>query len=335
MTAAARRPLVNMAIVLDKSGSMQGEKIAQARQAAEMALERLGPEDIVSIVLYDTAVQTLVPATKLADRETIYAKIRGIQAGGNTALFAGVSKGAAEARKFFSRDRVNRIVLLSDGLANVGPDSPAELGRLGVALAEEGIVVSTIGFGLDYNEDLMAELALRSDGHHYFAENGVDLARAFDVEFGEAVSVVAQNVTIEIECAEGMRPVRVLGRPAEIAGRRVVVQMSQLFGERERYAILELETPAAPPEAARPVAAVRVSYDNMATEQADTIAKRVSARFSADRAEADQALDKRVMADVVEQIAVENNRKAMALRLRTEPPEFVAELMMPRMVRQE
>ena len=154
-----KRAPVNVAIVLDKSGSMEGDKIAKAKDAAIAAIGRLGSDDIVSVVAYDSTVQVIVPATKLSDKESVIEQIRRIEAGGSTALFAGVSKGADELRKFLDKNRVNRVILLSDGLANVGPQSPSELGALGASLMKEGISVSTMGLGLDYNEDLMTKLA--------------------------------------------------------------------------------------------------------------------------------------------------------------------------------
>ena len=110
----ANRAPVNVAIVLDRSGSMAGDKIEEAKRGAIAALNRLGPDDIVSVVTYNNTVDVLVPSTKLTDREAIYSRIRSIQTGGNTALFAGVSKGAAELRKFLDANRVNTLILLSD-----------------------------------------------------------------------------------------------------------------------------------------------------------------------------------------------------------------------------
>ncbi len=218
MSGKAKRTPANIALVIDRSGSMQGEKIQQAKEAARMAVDRLNGDDIVSVIVYDDTVNVLVPATKASDRSTILAGIERIKAGGSTALFAGVSKGAAEVRKFLSRERVNRIILLSDGLANVGPDTPGALGDLGSSLSKEGISVTTLGLGLGYNEDLMMQLAQRSDGNHAFVEHPRDLVKIFNYEFGDVLSVVAQEVLVTIECGEGIRPVKVLGRRADIAG---------------------------------------------------------------------------------------------------------------------
>lgn len=195
------RAPINVALVMDRSGSMSGEKLIHAKEAAISALSLLGSNDIVSIISYDDKPEVVVPATKLTDKEAVIRKISGITEGGSTALFAGVSRGAAELAKFREAGRINRIVLLSDGMANVGPSSPGELGDLGASLQKDGISVTTIGLGLGYNEDLMTNLARRSDGNHIFAERATDLASLFQKEFGGLLSVVAQNVLVTITCS--------------------------------------------------------------------------------------------------------------------------------------
>jgi len=141
MSPESDRAPINVALVLDKSGSMSGTKLAKAKEAACLAVRGLDSQDIVSIVTYDSTVEVLVPATKLTDKEAVCSKISRIESGGSTALFAGISKGAAELRKFLDRDRVNRVILLSDGLANVGPQTPGELGDLGASLRANGSAV--------------------------------------------------------------------------------------------------------------------------------------------------------------------------------------------------
>ena len=308
------RAPVNVAIVIDKSGSMSGEKIEKAKEAAILALHRLKSSDIVSVVLYDSEVEVLVPATKMTNRDDVIRKIRRISAGGSTALYAGVQNGAGEVRKFLSRNHVNRIVLLSDGLANIGPDNPSALGQLGANLVDEGMSVTTIGLGLGYNEDLMTQLAYKSDGGHYFAETADELASVFDQEFGRALSVVAQEVTIEIICGEGMRPVRLLGREGAIKGRSVFMDIQNIYSEHEKYAILEVEIPAQPDKKLRQLADVRVRYHDMKANATRKSGGACHIRFSDSKTTVEDSLNKRVLADAVEQIAIENNQRALALR---------------------
>ena len=309
------RPPVNVALVIDKSGSMRGERIRQAREAAIMALRRLDENDIVSVVVFDSDVRVLVPATKMTCREDIIRQIRGIAAGGTTALYAGVQAGAQEVQKFYSANRVNRVILLSDGHANVGPRTPQELGHLGARLSEKGLSVSTIGLGLSYNEDLMSILAYKSDGAHYFSESPAELASVFEREFERTLSVVAQEIRIKIVLPKGVRPVRLLGRQGQIDKQTVEINMGSAYSEHETYVLLEAEVDSVQPGGTSiPLADVSVQYRDMKSAQLRAENRYVKASLTTDEQTVDKHLNHRVMADVVEQIAIERNEQATALR---------------------
>ena len=296
MPVTTERVAVNVALVLDKSGSMNGRKIEEAKQAAIQAVRRLDANDIVSVVVYDSTVEVLVPATKLTDKDAVCKKIAHVQPGGRTALFAGVSKAAAELRKFIDRERVNRIILLSDGLANIGPSAPSELGSLGASLKKESISVTAMGLGLDYNEDLMVNLASSSGGNHVFIEDATQIAGFFAKEFNTVLSVVAQEVAITIDVAAGVRPVRVFGNQAEITGQKVFATLTQLYSGQEKFLVLEVEVPASPEGKARDIAKVSVAYDNMLTRSTDQLAGKASVNFS----RSDEIVAASVNTDVLE-----------------------------------
>lgn len=314
MPVTSERVAVNVALVLDKSGSMNGRKIEEAKQAAIQAVRRLDANDIVSVVVYDSTVEVLVPATKLTDKDAVCKKIAQIRPGGRTALFAGVSKAAAELRKFIDRERVNRIVLLSDGLANIGPSAPSELGSLGASLKKENISVTAMGLGLDYNEDLMVNLASNSGGNHVFIEDATQIAGFFQKEFNTVLSVVAQEVAITIDVAKGVRPVRVFGNQAEINGQKVVATLTQLYSRQEKFLVLEVDVPASPEGKPRDIANVSVAYDNMLTRRPDQLVGKASVNFSS----SDQVIAASVNADVLEAgvllFANERNKAATILR---------------------
>jgi Ca-activated chloride channel family protein len=294
---AARRPSVNVCLAIDRSGSMQGEKIVNAREGAIAALRRLGPADIVSVVAYDDVVQVLVPATRASERGFIEAGIRELEPGGSTALFAGVVKCAGELRKSADRNRVNRVILLSDGVANVGPSSPAELGALGAQLMEEGISVATVGLGTGYNADLMNELAMRSDGSHVFVERAEDLARFLDEELEAATTVVARDVDVRIRCGSGVRPLRVLGRPADIVGGTVTAPFAKIYARRQHYFVLELEVDATA-DAERRLADVQVKFHDLLRNQDDQRSQPVLARFTSRASAVDAAANPAILAEL-------------------------------------
>ncbi|MEP3479168.1 MAG: VWA domain-containing protein [Fuerstiella sp.] len=304
------RANVNLAIVMDKSGSMQGEKIKRAREAAIDAIQLLSKDDIVSIVTYDSTVNVLVPATKLTDKQMVIDRIKQIQPKGNTALFAGVSKGAAEVRKFLDKERVNRVILLSDGLANVGPASPGELGDLGKSMIEENISVSTLGLGLGYNEDLMAQLAKTSGGNHLFIEEASELADIFRSEFDDVLSVVAQEVDVTVTIPKGIRPVRVLGNAAEVNGQQIVTRLAQIYSEQDRHVVIEVELPANETAAKLQLAKVKVTYANMKSHESDELSGKTVIAFSDDAKTVEASLNSDVLADVVALVSSEQNKLA-------------------------
>jgi Ca-activated chloride channel homolog len=209
---------------------------------------------------------------------------------------------------------VNRIFLLSDGKANNGPSSPGELGQLGASLIKEGISVTTLGLGLGYNEDLMTQLALKSDGSHSFIQEPSQLTQIFNEDFGEMLDVVAQKVVVSIDCKAGVRPVRVLGRESDISGQTVVATMNQLYSKQEQFVLLEVEVPSTRVDQVRDIATVHLSYLNMGTKVNDHLSSSVAARFSKSDTEIAQKVCREVMVSCVSQIAVENNKKATELR---------------------
>ena len=277
---ATERPPVNLAIVLDRSGSMAGVKLAKAKDAAIEALRRLGANDRFSLVVYDSDVETIVPSQSAGNTEWIIPRIREINSRGSTALFSGVSQGASEIRKNLDGDYIHRLILLSDGQANVGPRSPDDLGRLGAALFKEHIAVTTVGVGNDYNEDLMTRLAQNSDGNTYFVEAGGDLPRIFAAELGDVLSVVARKVRIEIEFTGGARPVRIIGRDGRVSGNRVELTLNQLYGGQEKYVLVEVDLEPGRPRDVRRIVEARCTYEDAVGGRSDTVRAYADARFS-------------------------------------------------------
>lgn len=308
------RSPVNVALVLDRSGSMRGPKLAQAKEAAIMALNRLGASDYISVVAYDHKVDVPVPSMRAANRARIEDRISSLYAGGRTALYAGTRQGIREVRKNLDEDRVNRVILLSDGLANVGPRTPRELGKLGQWAADKGISVTTIGLGLGYNEDLMSKLAYNSDGNHAFVERPGDLVKIFNSEFGDVLSVVAQDVIIDIDISVGFKPVRVLGRTADIKGNRVKLRLNQLYGSQKKYVVIELDRKSAGSEGRSPLADIDVSYRSMKSQKRERVSARPMISYSSKKSVVRASVNKAVMADVTTQVATEANEEAVSLR---------------------
>lgn len=295
---------VNLAVVIDKSGSMNsGNKIENAKEAAITALRMLEPNNIFSLITYDDQARTIVPPTLVNNKKTIEEKIRGIRASGSTCLFAGVSVGANEIRKNISERCVNRIVLLSDGLANVGPDSPAEMGRLGVSLIKEGISVSAVGVGDDYDEDILTALAQNSDGNFYFVENSRDLLPIFSRELGSALNVAAKSINIHIECPQGVKPQGILGHDCRINGNSIDLFFNQVYGGHAKSLIFQIEVPPNAPDKKITVASLRMNYKDAESGKKYSAERMVSVSFSKNK----NLVAESYNTDVLNEVALQNN----------------------------
>jgi Ca-activated chloride channel family protein len=313
------RTPVNVAFVIDRSGSMYGPRLAQAREAAIMAVNRLQPADIASVVIFDQSVDVLVPAQHVTDPNHITDHIRLINARGSTAIHAGVLVGAAEVAKHLDARRLNRVVLLSDGQANVGPSRPGDFAQLGQALHARGISVSTVGLGLGYNEDLMQQLARNSDGNHAFARDPSDLINIFNKEFSDVLASCAQTVSVDVEFKAGIRPVRALSRDGVIEGQRARFTLNQVYAATEHYILLEvavdktLAEPAASP-AEQDFGLIKVAYTAPGSGAKQALDAPIRGRFSAADAEVKAARDLKVAEAVIEQTTRERTQRAVALQ---------------------
>lgn len=293
---SGERPPVNLALVLDRSGSMHGDRIARAREAAIAAVERLDSRDYVSVVVFDDRIDVLAGAQTAspANKAAIVEKLSTVEARGSTAIFGGVSAGAAELRKNLARNLVNRLVLLSDGQANVGPSSPEELGHLGAALFKEGISASTMGVGLGYNENLMAALSGRSDGNTYFIENSDDLPRIFNAELGDAFQVAARDVKLVVRFSNA-HPVELVGRDGRIEDATVTVDFNQIYSTQEKYVFVRTEFPVGRDGEKRPFATAEVSWTAPGSGKPGSASASASVSFSSDERVVRDSADVRLM----------------------------------------
>jgi len=236
-----RRPL-NLALVIDRSGSMNGPKLEGAKQAARFLVERLGPDDTMALITFDDTVDLLSPSA-VPDKAAMRSVIDGIDTGGMTNLSGGWLKGAEELRRIHEEGQ-RRVLLLSDGHTNVGMTAPGQLVSMAEGLRGERITTTTIGFGDGFDEDLLSAMATAAGGNAYFAEGPEDAARVFNEEFEGLATVVSQNVSVEITPISDVKLLGVLHEyPTVSVPGGLQVELGDFFGGENRRVIFEFAIP--------------------------------------------------------------------------------------------
>jgi len=191
---------------------------------------------------------------------------------------------------------------------------------------KEGISVTTVGLGLNYDEDLMARLALKSDGNTYFAENAGDLARIFDAELGDVLNIVARRAIVTIEFPEGVRPIRFVGREGSINGQNAGLTLNQIYGGQEKYALIEIETPRARPGTEREIARAQVVFEDAIANKSATLNAASRARFSDDKDAVLKSGNMKLQAEYADNRFAEARQKSIALADAGKPVEAAAAL---------
>ncbi|WP_372680914.1 VWA domain-containing protein [Desulfosarcina sp.] len=326
---AARLPLIDsdpvpaadLVIVLDRSGSMEGQKLSDVRQAVIGLLDQLEQDDRLALVTYSNGVQTqsaLAPMNE-ANRRRLTAVVERVHAGGGTNLGGGLKRGMDLLMQTTGTLRQRKVILISDGLANQGITDPDALGRIASAAVENRFSISTVGVGLEFNEMLMTAIADQGAGHYTFLEDPRVFAQVFESEFQATRHVAAADVNIRIPLEPGVRLEAAGGYPIRHEEGSAIIHPGNLLSGQSKTLYLTFQVPTTE-EKEIVMGRVQVRYRH--NDQTSTVdaARPLTVACVPDPAAVMASIKKDIWADQVVQESFSRLKEAVAADIRDGDP---------------
>jgi Ca-activated chloride channel family protein len=305
-----QRVPVNLALVIDRSGSMRGQKLDDAKRAAREFILRVSPGDRLAVIHYGTSVTTF-PSTLVTEeaREQMLSFVAALEDDGSTNISGGMEAAAQQLRPYIQEFRVSRAILMSDGQPTAGLVREEELTQLARSLREQGIAVSALGVGDDFNENLMQAMAEQGGGFTGFLDSS-QLAEVFNRELEQATGTVARSVEARLELPPQVVSVEVMGANVINEGRTVRVPLYDMAGGQSARMVVKLTLNTQPSE--QPLALLNAAVRYIDVEQDRQAEARVAlaARSSDDAAVVRANLDKDVRIHAVRAMGTQQMRAA-------------------------
>jgi Ca-activated chloride channel homolog len=294
-----RRMPLNVSFVLDRSGSMAGDKLAYTKKAVNFALGNLNAADMASVVVFDDRVDVLLPPENVVHKDAMTQKVSALWTGGCTNLSGGLLKGSALVRENLAEGFVNRVIMLTDGLANRGVTYPSRITEMVREIAVSRISVSTLGVGEDFQEDLLVDMAEAGSGNFYFIESADKIPEIFQQELQGLLSVTAQNMALAFRPANGVVVSGVMGYQPSW-GEEVSIALPDMYSGEVKTLLFELQvaTGAAGP---MDLGCLSLRYDNVAGKLS-TVSYTID--ISADVTDDEKLIESGFSMDVVKEVEI-------------------------------
>ncbi len=313
---AVQRAPLDVALVVDTSGSMSGAKIHNARLAAASFIDGLAEGDIVSLYSFSSGVTELAPPTVVnADsRALLLQRVAGLYAAGGTNLYGGLQAAAGAASQAPPTHPVRRVVMISDGRGNIGPSSAEELGDLAARATENGTQVTAIGVGLDYDESTLGALAVRSAGRLYHLEEPQQMAAILHDELELLGQTVASNAVIELAPAPGVVFEGTDNLRVDQQNGRLQIPLGSLHGAQHREILVRVRVTTARSPGRQSLGVARLAYDDPSargTRRNQEVG--LAVEHTADPAAQTSSANERVVAMVTRYEAAQSQQRAARL----------------------
>jgi Ca-activated chloride channel family protein len=240
---------LNISVVFDRSGSMEGDRMYYGKKAIEYLIDQLQPEDILSIVIYDHEALLLHGAEPVKDKVALKRKLERIQARGATNISAGLALGIQEVKAHYDRNKINRIFLFSDGHPNEGVTDPYILERIiSGYVQKDDVSVSTFGVGHEFNEYLMHDLAEAGAGNYYYIQQPSDIITDFGSELNTLMSVAVQHSIISVTFpSDNFTVNKVYGHPYTVVVNSIYIDLKEIHPGESTGILIKFATKN-PPE---------------------------------------------------------------------------------------
>lgn len=279
-----RRAPINVCLCIDRSGSMEGEPLEYVKRACEFVVDMLEPNDILSIVTFEEQVDVLMPARRVVNKGLVKEHIRRLEVGNTTNLYDGLMAGCMQiaAVQAHTPGYVSRVLLLTDGEPTAGLKDFASIVQQVAQQKSQGISITALGFGNEYNEELMAGIARRSGGNYYYIQRPDLLPEVFRRELETLMTIVAKNVRVRFQLSRWVNSRQVYGYQPAFSGRSIEVDVPDLERGTVRTVLLETEFEKHPVGMFR-TAKVEVLYDDTVNNRSEHVSADCVFEFTNDR----------------------------------------------------
>lgn len=234
---------INISLVIDVSGSMQSDnKLEKVKKALKNFIKGLRPEDYISLVTYDSEARVVLQSQKVGELHNLESIIKGLETAGSTNLYDGMVLGYEQVKIHFNPNHTNKVILLTDGVANVGITDVEKIVEKSYSYNKEGIYISTVGVGTDLNYSLLQQIAKEGKGaNHFVGDAEEDIIKVFDVELESLLSPIAKQVYLEINFPSTFKLTNVFGYSPEYKQNSIKILLKNINSGLTQIILCEFE----------------------------------------------------------------------------------------------